>query len=67
MLGSIYVFSLTDPFLRVPRLQPMRCLHDGEAVDTVRRLPGVVRVTEGGRQVWPRPERPLHDSSEDCA
>ena len=67
MLGVIYVFHIIDPFLRLPRLQPMRCLHDGEAVSTVSRLPCVTRVTEAGRQVWPRPERPLHDSSEDCA
>lgn len=67
MLGTRYTFLITDPILGVPRIEPRDCLTDAQARQEVHRLPGVIRVTEGSRQVWPRPERALHAAGDDCA
>jgi hypothetical protein len=67
MMGSIYMFQLPSMFRGVPSILPVRCLNDTHARQEMHKLSGVVRVTEGGRQVWPRPERPLHDQGAGCA
>jgi len=67
MLGTRYTFLIIDPVLGLPRIEARRCLTDAMARQHVHRLPGVIRVTEGGRQVWPRPERYLHAVGDDCA
>ena len=66
MIGSIYCFVVKDIF-GMPRIISGRFLNDVHARQEMHKLSGVVRVTEGGRQVWPRPERPLHDEGADCA
>lgn len=67
MLGTRYTFIFTDPVLGVPRIEARHCLTDAMARQEMWRLPGVIRITEAGRQVWPRPERALHAAGDDCA
>lgn len=61
MLGTRYTFIFTDPVLGVPRIEARHCLTDAMARQQMWRLPGVIRITEGRRQVWPRPERAQAD------
>lgn len=56
MLGALYVFAIVDPSRGIGRIVTKRCLNDVQARQEIHVLPGVIRITEAGRQVWPRPE-----------
>jgi len=69
MLGTLYTFTISDPVLGIERLHALRCLSDDHALQERSRLPGVTRITEGRRVVWPSRPRlvPLADDQDDMA
>lgn len=66
MLGTRYTFVFSSP-MGVPVIDGIFCLSDTHARQMASWRQDVLRILDGRRQVWPRPDRPLHDEGADSA